>query len=157
MVEQLNNEVLFSQRLETRDQELVGNQAVIPLHSGRSGGIFARGESQQLGDPGAQAYLKAVYDLKFLYGRVRVTGPSMAKSKNEVGAFLQVLKGEMDGIRMDIKKDFARQVYGNGDAIVATISGTATSATQPLTSDEPLRKGYIYPGFVADVGDAGGA
>lgn len=154
VVEQLNNEVLFSQRLETRDQELVGNQAVVPLHSGRSGGIFARGESQQLGDPGSQAYLKAVYDLKFLYGRVRVTGPSMAKSKNEVGAFLQVLKGEMDGIRMDIKKDFARQVYGNGDGLIATCGTTSASADVVLNDDEALRKGYLYVGRVVDIGTA---
>jgi hypothetical protein len=31
-----------------------------------------------------------------------VTGPSMAKTKSDAGSFLQVLKGELDGVRADL-------------------------------------------------------
>ncbi|MCC6382831.1 MAG: hypothetical protein IT304_10000, partial [Dehalococcoidia bacterium] len=41
VVKQLNDEVLILQRVESRSQELFGNQAVVPLHKGRSGGIGA--------------------------------------------------------------------------------------------------------------------
>src|SRR5687767_14574321 len=104
VIEQLNNEVLLLSRLESRDQELFGNQAVVPLHTGRSGGIGARGEGIALPDADKQRYAKAVYDIKFLYGRVQVTGPSMAKTASERGAFLRILQGELDGIRADLKK-----------------------------------------------------
>ena len=153
VVEQLNNEVLFLQRLEPRSQELVGNQAVVPLHKNRTGGIGSRGETDALPQPGSQGYAKAVFDLKQHYGRVRVTGLAMAKTASEAGAFLQALKGELDGIRNDLKKDVARQTYGDGSGKLAGAATGANGAqTVTLTSDEPLRKGQIYIGMRIDIG-----
>lgn len=156
VAEQLNNEVLLLSRLDSRSEDLVGKRAYVPLHHGRSAGIGARSEGVALPTAGRQDYDKAVYDLKYLYGRVEVTGPSMAKTKNETGAFLQALKSELDGIRNDLKKDLARQVYGNGSGVVATVSaaGTTTVAT---VGAEVIRKGQLYPGFVASIYDASAA
>lgn len=152
VVEQLNNEVLLLQRLESRDQEIFGRQAIVPIHIGRSGGIGARGESKQLPGPGNQRYSTATYDLKYLYGRVRVTGPAMARTRSEAGAFLQALKSELDGIRADLRKDTARQVYGNGDGRIATCGASGPSTTVTLASREPLDKGQLYTGMVVDIG-----
>ena len=154
VAEQLNNEVLLLQRLESRDQEIFGNQVVTPIHVGRSGGIGARGESKQLPSPGNQRYNKAVYDLKYLYGRVRVTGPSMAKTRSEVGAFLQALKSELDGIRADLRKDVARQIYGDGTGIICHTgaSGPSTTVTLGTGGAEAIRKGQLYVGMVVDIG-----
>ena len=155
--EQLNNEVLLLSRLEAKAEDLVGRRAYVPLHYGRSAGIGARAESAALPSAGAQQYQKAVYDLKYLYGRVEVTGPSMAKTKNEAGAFLQALKSELDGIRADLRKDLARQVYGDGTAKIATatgVSGTTgagNSTTYTFATAEPIRKGQLYPGMVVSI------
>jgi hypothetical protein len=75
----------------------------------------------------------------------------MAKTKNEAGAFLQALKSELDGVRNDLKKDLARQVYGDGTAKIAV--GTAGSTTTLTVSTEPIRKGQIYPGMLVDIFD----
>lgn len=151
VAEQLNNEVLLLSRLEAKSEDLVGKRAYVPLHWGRSSGVGARSESQALPLAGKQQYEKAVYDLKYLYGRVEVTGPSMAKTKNEAGAFLQALKSELDGVRNDLKKDLARQVYGNGTAAIAIgTAGTSGSLTVPV---EPIRKGQVYPGMLVDIFD----
>lgn len=157
VAEQLNNEVLFLSRLEPKSEDLVGKRAYVPLHTSRSGGVGARGEDADLPTAGAQSYDKAVYDLKYLYGRVRVTGPSMAKTKNEAGAFLQALKSELDGIRNDLKKDLARQVYGAGDARIAQC-GTTTAANVVVLNSaagkEAIRKGQFYIGMFVDIGTA---
>jgi len=155
VVEQLNNEVLLLSRLESRSEDLVGKRAYVPLHTGRTSGIGARGELQTLPTAGKQAYDKAVYDLKYLYGRVQVSGPSMAKTKNEAGAFLQALKSELDGVRNDLKKDLARQVYGTGTGEIGGVASiaAATGGTQIVTLDssEPIRKGQLYAGMIVDV------
>lgn len=151
VTEQLNNEVLLLSRLEAKSEDLVGKRAYVPLHWGRSAGVGARAESAALPAAGKQQYEKAVYDLKYLYGRVEVTGPSMAKTKNEAGAFLQALKSELDGVRNDLKKDLARQVYGNGTGAIAT--GTAGSTTTLTVAAETIRKGQVYPGMVVDIFD----
>lgn len=155
VAEQLNNEVLLLSRLNSRSEDLVGKRAYVPLHVSRSGGIGARAESATLPTAGNQDYDKAVYDLKYLYGRVQVTGPSMAKTKNEAGAFLQALKSELDGIRNDLQKDLARQVYGDGTALIVQCGTTTTSTTIVLNTaagQEAIRKGQLYPGMIVDIG-----
>ena len=154
VAEQLNNEVLLLQRLESRDQEIFGKQVITPIHIGRSGGIGARGESKQLPSPGNQRYDKAIYDLKYLYGRVRVTGPSMARTKSDAGAFLQALKSELDGIRADLRKDVARQIYGDGDGVICATAaaGPSTTVTLGTRGAEAIRKGQLYVGMVVDIG-----
>jgi hypothetical protein len=158
VVEQLNNEVLLLQRLEARDQEIVGTAAFVPVHTGRSGGIGARGEYVQLPSPGAQAYARAQYDLKYLYGVVRVSGPAMAKTASEAGAFLQALKSELDGIRSDLRKDVARQVYGDGTGAIALLAANAAVNILAGNADGSLRqaieKGQVYIGMRVDVGPA---
>jgi len=147
--EQLNNEVLLLSRLEARSEDLVGKAAFVPLHIGRSAGIGAVAESATLPEAGNQSYARAEYDLKYLYGRIQVTGPSMAKTKSDAGSFLQVLKGELDGVRADLTKDLARQAYGTGDGVIgvgALVSGTPSVIT--LTNWEPLKKGQFYVGQV---------
>lgn len=64
VAEQLNNEVLLLNRLESRSEDLVGKYAYVPLHYGRSGGIGAVGENAALPDAGYQQYYRAKYDLK---------------------------------------------------------------------------------------------
>lgn len=158
VAEQLNNEVLLLSRLESRSEDLVGKAAYVPLHTGRSTGIGAAGESAALPAAGSQEYKRAEYDLKYLYGRIQVTGPSMAKTKSDAGSFLQVLKGELDGVRNDLKKDLARQIYGNGDAVLATatassaVTNAATTTTDlTLASWESIKKGQIYVGQLVDL------
>lgn len=140
VVEQLNKEVLLLSRLESRSEDLVGKRAYVPLSATRTSGIGARSENAALPTAGNLSYEKAVYDLKYLYGKVNVTGPSMAKTKSEAGAFLQALKSELDGLRVDLRKDLARQVYGAGTGTIAAI--TAISA-----------KGATVSGVTAAAGD----
>ncbi len=151
VVEQLNNEVLLFQRLESSAQELYGKAAFVPVHTSRSGGVGARAELGTLPTAGNQAYNRAQYDLKYLYGVVQVSGPSMAKTASEAGSFLKSLQSELDGIRNDLKKDTARQIYGTGDGVVATVS-SATATVVTLTSDESIRKGQFYVGMLVDIG-----
>lgn len=154
VVEQLNNEILLVQRLEKSSDEIFGNQAIVPLHVNRSGGIGSRAENAALPTAGSQGYAKAVYDLKYHYGRVRVTGVAMAKTASSAGAFLKALEGELDGVRNDLKMDIARQVYGDGSAKIVTCGTTTASTTVVIASAEPILKGELYIGMVIDIGTA---
>src|SRR6266576_1795242 len=147
VVDQLNNQVLILQRLEPRSQELVGNEAVVPLHTSRSGGIGSRAENAALPGSGSQAFAKAVFDLKYHYGSISVTGVAMAKTANTAGAFLKALQAELDGIRRDLTLDVGRQAYGDGSGKIATCGVTTTSTTIVLASAEAIRKDSLYIGM----------
>ena len=180
VVEQLNKEVLLLSRLESRSEDLVGKRAYVPLSASRTTGIGARSENATLPGAGNMSYEKAVYDLKYLYGKVSVTGPSMAKTKSEAGAFLQVLKSELDGLRVDLRKDLARQIYGAGTGTIATITaisakgatvGTVTASADDCVislkanstsgyetgeGSEAINKGQLYVGMLITLKTSAG-
>lgn len=159
VVEQLNNSILITQRIERDTQEFAGNQAVFSVHKQRSAGVFARGENVQFANAGAQLYAKPVYDIKSLYGRLRITGLGRVKTATQAGAFLKVLEGEVNGLRNDLKMDVARQLYGDGTARISSASAAASNTLdiRPISggtvnTSEPLRKGEIYIGMIIDGG-----
>ena len=154
VVEQLNNTLLLYNRFEKSSEELRGIEAYVPLHTGRSGGIGPAGENVALPAAGSQSYGKAVYDLKPQYGRLRITGLALEKTAKDSGAFLQGLKGEIDGLRNDLKRDLARQTYMDGTGNIAQCGTTTASATVVLANKEALRKGWLYIGMVVDIGTA---
>lgn len=156
VTEQLNNSILLLTRINPSAEDLFGNQAVLPLHTKRSSGVGVAAEGAALPAAGAQGYDKAVYDLKYLYGRVEVTGPSQAKTASQAGAFLQSMKSELDGIRKDIAKDLARQVYGSGqgNGLVAKCGVTTAAQVVVLNDKEALSKGQLYVNMVVDIVDA---
>lgn len=149
---QLNNEVLLAQLLDLDSENLEGLRAVVALNSSRSGGVGSRAEGGTLPTAGNQGFARATYDLAYHYGRGSVTGPAIAKTKSNAGAFLQVIKGELEGLKNDLAIDFARQAYGNGDAKVATCGVTSASTTVVLANSEAIDKGFLYVGMVIDIG-----
>jgi hypothetical protein len=150
VIEQFNNEVLLLSRIEQDAESLVGRLAVVPVHLQRSGGIGPARELGNLPAAGNQGFAKATFDLKFLYGRGQVSGPSVSKSASDAGAFLRVLKAEIDFLRNDLKRDVARMVYGNDDGVVSTAASLAGQVIT-LQSDEALRHGWLYVNMVVDV------
>lgn len=154
MTQQLNNEVLLLQRLESRSEDLFGSQAVVPIHTARNGGIGPAAEGAALPAAGNQAYKRATYDLRYFYGRVKVTGPSIAKTASEAGAFLRALKAELDGIRNDLRKDVARQVWGtrHGNGLIEKCGVTTNANVVVLDSTEALVKGHLHVGMFVDIG-----
>jgi len=152
VVDQINNEILVLSRWDVNKKDLVGLQANVPLHTARSGGIGARPELGTLPVAFAQEFKKAVYDLKYLYGTIQVSGPSIQKTKNSSGAFLEAYKAELDGIKDDLMNDLARQFYGDGSAVLAVCGSSGPSTTVTLASAEPIRQGFLYVGQNVTVG-----
>jgi hypothetical protein len=153
--EQINNEVLVTQilQLDSKHVDLEGLQAVIALHTGRSSGIGSRDELDNLPATGNQVYKKAVYDLKYHYATIQVSGQALQKTKSNVGAFLRAYESELAGIKNDVAMDFARQIYGDGTGFIGVANGAGTAASVvTLTSAEPIVKGFLYPGMVIDIG-----
>lgn len=152
--DQFNNDILVTQLLSVDSENLEGLKAVIPLHTGRSGGIFSRGENVPMGPAGNQGYQRATFDLKYHYARIQVSGPAISKTKSDAGAFAQALKEELDRIKDDLAMDFARQLYGDGTGQIAQCGTTTASTTVVLAGTEQLLKGFLYIGMNIDIGDA---
>ncbi len=152
---QLNNEVLVTQilNLDSKNIDLTGLSAYVPLQYGRNSGVGARREMDSLPTAGNQAYKHANFDLSYQYGRAQFSGQAIQKTKDDAGAFVRVITSEMEGLRKDLTLDLARQFYGDGTAAIATVSGAgAASATQTLSSAEAIDKGFIDLNMILDIG-----
>ncbi len=129
--EVLNNATPLLKYVEKEIQEIPGGSGfIIPLHVGRndSAGDGAA-ENGTLRTAGNQAFNKTTTNPKYLYSRLRVSGPVIAATKNNKGAFLKALETEMKYLMTDTKRAYNRQLHGDGrDVLGFYKSGTGTTS-----------------------------
>ena len=93
--EQLNSSSVLYSRLEKNEDSVVGKNFTIPLHYGRNEGVGARAEGGTLPDAGNQAYKECIVPMKYQYGRIQITGPTIKAARSNEGAFLRAVDSEM--------------------------------------------------------------
>lgn len=134
--EMLNNATILLNRLEkdAGSTDVSGKNATVPVHYGRnlSAGLGIS-EAGALPEAYSQVYKTAIVPYKLLYGRVQVTGPVIATTKNNQGAFVRAIESEMKGLTKDFKRALNRQLHGDGyDALgylTEAANGTGTTLT----------------------------
>lgn len=132
--EMLNSKTLLLHRIEATSEYTVGRRAYYPLHKGRNEGLGARPEADNttasdLPIAGSQEYDDATYKVAHLYGSAQFTGPSVAASSSDEGAFARTFESELDGLVRDASRDINRQLFGPKNGALATVltvpSGTS--------------------------------
>ena len=105
---------------KVRQANAVGGKYVtFPVRISRNAGISYRAENTQLAPAGRQGLAAATEQLKYGYGRVRLTGQLIALAESDRQAFTSAMDLEMDGLKDDLLKDENRIAYGHIDAAVA--------------------------------------
>jgi hypothetical protein len=137
--EQLQNEITLLKRIESSSDgvtsEVGGKYVTFPVHTRRNAGIGARNEGEALPIPGQQGTAAARIGLAYLYAGIQLTGQTIALSDSNAQAFTKALDMEVNGAKDDAKKDFNRQLYGNGVGAIGTVSAVGTTSTTVTVSD----------------------
>lgn len=156
IVEQLDNYTVFMSRLtkssDNISQEFGGKYVYFPIHVGRNSGIGSRLEDEVLPAAGQQKYDGGRVKLKYGYGAIRVTGPSVALSDSNPKAFAKVITEETEGLTRDLGRDFNRQLFGNGNGALGYFSAGSATATANITDSA---RG-LGPDDYVDIYDAAG-
>ena len=130
VTEQLNHEIPLEDLIDKNERDVSGKNATIECHYGRSTGTGARADGGALPTAGYQKHKTATVPMKYLYGRIEVSGPTIAATRDEKGAYAKALDREIVGIVQDIKKEVNRMLWGAGYGTLARWrSGTTTSMT----------------------------
>jgi len=137
--EQINNQIMLLNQVETNTADVEGTEAVISLHTGRNSGVGARAEGGTLPTAGSQQYSTARIPVKFNYGRIEVTGPIIEGMKSNRGSFTRAIDSESKGIVMDLKRDVNRQLYTPSNAVIGTVVSVATNTVTFATEAEVRR------------------
>lgn len=150
--EQLNQATELLKRIGTEYDSVTGKNFTIPMHYGRNEGIGARTEGAALMSAGQQAYKEAIVPMRYLYGRIQITGPTIKAAKNDAGAFVRAIDSEIKGVTRDLKSALNRMLTGDGTGRLATCGTTSSATTVVVASTAKLHAGMAIDVLVADDG-----
>jgi hypothetical protein len=125
--EQQNLEPFTWNSFEDGDDELGGQGWYFETKmGGNQEGIGARDERDDLPVPGYQRWKQGIITWKLCYGAFELTGPVIEAARNNLMAFANARTEEIEGLTRDVIKDFNRQIYGDGNGVLATCNGVNT-------------------------------
>lgn len=142
---QLNEEITTLKRI-TRSSagvsnEVNGKYVTFPIHTRRNNGIGSRLEMDPLPVPGQQGYAAARLALKYAYGGFQITGQTISMSSTDAKAFARTVDEEVERLKVDVKKDMNRQIYGTGSGAIGAITGAATGNVIPVNDARLFQMG----------------
>jgi hypothetical protein len=143
--DQLNNSTILLSRIAREEGyvDVSGKSFTVPLHTGRNKSAgHGRADGGTLPTAGQQSYAVAVVPNSYQYGRIEITGPTIAATKDNAGSFIRAVESEIDGLTKDTKKAFNRQMHGDGrDALAFWTGADDTSGT---TVDDSRGNAFVY-------------
>lgn len=154
-LDNLNEANFILSQVETRKDTVQGRIARHAVHLGRSSGVGARAESGTLPTAANQSYATVPVPVRYIYGRIQLSGPTIKQAVSDRGAFIDALDAEMEGIKKDAMKDVNRQIWGTSNGVIAQCGTTSSSTTVQLASSTgttALRQLFFDGGMVVDIG-----
>lgn len=152
--ETLNRKTVLLQRIERNTEDFQGKRGWMPLHVGRNEGVGARAEKQALPAAGAQQYDTAYFNVCSNYGRIQVTGQTIAAMKSDEGSFTRAIDSETREVTKDMLQDLNRQLFGDGSSELGIANGGATSSTFTFSSTHLWRRcQHVRANMYVDVVD----
>jgi len=128
--DQINNDNILSDLIDTNETDIDGKDAKIECHYGRNTGMGARADGGALPDAAHQKFKMATVPMRYNYGRVVFSGPTIAATRSEKGAYARVVDTEISGIVDDVQKEVNRQLWGCGYGVLARwLTGAGASVT----------------------------
>ncbi len=117
--EQLNEDTILSDIIDTNEEDVSGKKATIECHYGRTTGTGARADGADLPTANYQKFKTCTVPMRYNYGRVAFTGPTIAATRDEKGAYARVVDTEIRGVVNDLQKEVNRQLFGCGWGVLA--------------------------------------
>jgi hypothetical protein len=136
---QLNNATILLQKVKRNEDNYVGEEARLTLHTGRNQGMGARTERQNLPKARNQKYDKAIFNAKYLYSTIEISGPAIAATKNMAGSIVKAVDSEIKGTAIDLPKDLNRMLWHDGSSSLTQVNDTAHTAAVAVQSTKFIK------------------
>ena len=143
VTEQLNtgiNPLLAKIKQSTND--VWGKEIRKLAQYGVNGGIGAGTEDGDLPQAAGNNYKQFVLTLKNLYGTIEISDKAIRGSENNVGAFVNLLNAEMEGLVKSSSFNFGRMLFGDGNGVLAKVTGI-TSGVITVSSVKNIAEGMM--------------
>lgn len=153
---QFNESTVFFTKLAKRIESVSGKNFTIAHHTG--GNVSAgtgRGDGIALPTPGTQTIVNSIVPNSYQYSTMRITGPTIAATRDSVGSFANMLEFEVDNLLKNMKRSFNRQFHSDGTDALAFWTGADDTGTA-YTVDDGQGNAFVHlpPVITADLIDA---
>ena len=159
IVTQFNDEMAIYRELEKGKEKWSGLKVIRPLKVRRNTGIGATTDGGTLPKIGNDAVLQAEIAAKYNYLRFGLTGPMIAASKGDKGAFISMMSHGMESGMNDSKNDVNRQLFWTGRGDLALVNANVVASTALVAKGrESTEDGdkFLDVGMVIDVINSSG-
>ena len=109
-------------RIKKTSKDVWGKEIRKLAPFGINGGIGAGSETAALPIASENSYVQFVADLKNLYGKIEISDKAIRASANNIGAFVNLLSDEMEGLVKASSFNLGRMLYGDGSGVLATVN-----------------------------------
>jgi len=147
--EQLENSTFLMKKLRKNERDVSGRDWYLTTHHGRNSGVGG-GSETGLPTAGSQSYKNPYGKVKYIRGRIQVSGPVMAAARNDKGAIVRALESEMKGVTRDLEKEVNYMLHNDGTSRRCLVNGDPGSETTTLTVDTPGSM-YLSDGMIIDI------
>lgn len=151
--EQINQDLALLMQCQKDTTSIEGEEAVVALHTGRNTGVGARAEGGALPTAGTQSYLQARIPVKFVYGRLQVSGPIIEAMRSDTGSFTRAIESESKGLVQDLKRDVNRQCHTPANGVIATAVTVVTGASGTIVFATEAEARRLEVGMIVDIYD----
>lgn len=124
VTEQLNTGINpFLAKINKSTSDVWGKEIRKVAQYGINGGIGAGTEDGDLPTASGNNYEQFVLTLKNLYGKIEISDKAVRASENNVGAFVNLLNAEMEGLINASTYNFGRMLFGDGSGVICNVAG----------------------------------
>ena len=134
-------------KIKQTTSDVWGKEIVKLVPYGLNGGIGAGTETGDLPAAAANNYDRFRLELKNLYGTIELSDKAIRASQSSVGAFVNLLDAEMEGLLKASKFNLGRMLYGDGSGKIATISAQGSANNKVVVKNVK----NLMEGMVVDV------
>ena len=123
VTEQLNTGINpFLAKIKMSSSDVWGKEIRKVAQYGINGGIGAGTEEGDLPSAAGNNYEQFVLTLKNLYGKIEISDKAVRASENSVGAFVNLLNAEMEGLLNASSFNFGRMLFGDGQGVLCKVT-----------------------------------
>lgn len=148
IIELMNYKTYMLDQIERDSTHIdhTGRRAVIPVNFNKNRGRGSRGDNENLPVAGTPTDVDAIVKIRYHYYAMEITDPTIEASKNDKGAFANLLTRESEKIGRNMRKDINRQVHGSQTGALSKLAKTSKEKKVYLSSVQ-----YIGVGDPIDI------
>ena len=117
----------FLAQLERTQEHVEGYKIKMALSYGTTGGIGMRSDTGTLPTVNPRKFVQAEWETLNCFIKIQVSDKAIQASRSSRAAFISALTHDMEKAEKDGKRDYSRQIMGDGTGLLGTVAAVSSA------------------------------